>query len=102
MRLGDLDALERAFRADARQYPDCEAGLGWAAGILLCAPTIDAVPVVRCRECVHAKPIPDAKVNYFADGVKCCEILRGDETYGVSVVWDEGYCDDGKRKEGST
>lgn len=55
--------------------------------------------VVRCGECVHAKPIPDAKAKYFADWVKCCEILRGDETYGVSVVWDEGYCDEGKRRK---
>lgn len=64
------------------------------------APTIDAVEVVRCRDCKYAKPVPKAKAPYIADGTFCCLVQRGDETYGVSVVWADGYCDEGEREDG--
>ena len=53
MRLIDADALkDKQFGA-----------FGWLAGKdLTAAPTIDAVPVVRCRECKHCDP-----ENYHCD-----------------------------------
>ena len=50
------------------------------------APTIDAVPVVRCKDCIH---------SYDDLCGLCC-------AYGVCVdciVQPEFYCADGKRKE---
>lgn len=56
MRLIDADALRKAHcedctadvKADCEKDPICSA-LMWVDE----APTIDAVPVVRCKECIH-------------------------------------------------
>lgn len=56
------------------------------------APTIDAVPVVRCNDCKRRK---NAKENgkVYWDGYKYyCEIAR----YGVT---DGGFCFYGERKD---
>ena len=55
------------------------------------APTVDAVPVVRCRECVH-----------YEMGV-CLKIY--DDGAASSYAWQErkpdDFCSYGKRKEGA-
>lgn len=51
------------------------------------APTVDAVPVVRCRECKHLS------VRSGALGVYQCAI-HGDYPYG------DYFCADGERKGG--
>ena len=57
------------------------------------APTIDAVPVVRCRECEYRK-----KLQY--DGqYHCCNEDAGMAT-GV-VLNDNDFCSYGKQKEGN-
>ena len=49
MRLGDLDALcQRVKRSTASKAVKVLAEV-----LINTAPTIDAVPVVRCRECVY-------------------------------------------------
>ena len=55
MRLIDTDALDIAgYRED---FPMCDCDTGWNAAVRMIgdyvelAPTIDAVPVVRCRDC---------------------------------------------------
>lgn len=57
-------------------------------------PTVDAVPVVRCKDCENAKPITifDKYQLY-----KCC----GDEgAIGYAkVVAPDDYCSCGKRRE---
>ena len=45
MRLGDMDALLEAYDA-AHEGPP-----GKARALILSAPTVDAVPVVRCKDC---------------------------------------------------
>ena len=52
------------------------------------APTIDAVPVVRCRECKHS-----SYDEIF--GNRWCN-----SNSGCRKVKDDGYCDLGERKEG--
>ena len=37
------------------------------SNLLLNAPTVDAVPVVRCRECKHWKPSGSKAGNSFSD-----------------------------------
>ena len=58
------------------------------------APTVDAVPVVRCRECKkkNKKKCPMTIVNFGRDGK---EILVQNH------VADDFYCAAGERKEGT-
>ncbi len=53
-----IDADQAASIENLDQYSDLAAALGdvqTVRDILSDAPTIDAVPVVRCRECAHYK-----------------------------------------------
>ena len=52
------------------------------------APTVDAVPVVRCRECIAYTPVDDNTGK--------CVFLIGEHQYVVP----DGYCYLGERKEG--
>ena len=52
-------------------------------------PTIDAVPVVRCRECIAYTPVDDNTGK--------CVFLIGKHQYVVP----DGYCYLGERKEGA-
>ena len=58
MRLIDANALKK----QAYPFP-CAIGTELAVTIRAIdeAPTVDAVEVVRCRECKHAEPIPAAR-----------------------------------------
>ena len=53
------------------------------------APTVDAVPVVRCRECIAYTPVDDNTGK--------CVFLIGKHQYVVP----NGYCYLGERKEGA-
>ena len=52
------------------------------------APTVDAVPVVRCLECIAYTPVDDNTGK--------CVFLIGEHQYVVP----DGYCYLGERKEG--
>lgn len=52
-------------------------------------PTIDAVPVVRCRDCFYYTPVNDK--------IGKCVFLIGEHQYVVP----DGYCYLGERKEGA-
>ena len=61
------------------------------------APTIDAVPVVRCKDCVHAAELEGYPKRRFENGLNCMA-CRGDNGYGIanlSLTTPDGYCDDG-------
>ena len=53
------------------------------------APTIDAVPVVRCRECIRRYDTDECPMCYLSEG-KYYEYTNGN-----------GFCDRGERKEGA-
>ena len=55
------------------------------------APTIDAVPVVRCRECKHAWIHPCGYVYCHRDGRNAYEM-----TFNL-----DSFCSYGERKEGA-
>ena len=97
MRLIDADALVSALNngrlkeQTGRAVP-FNAGVAFALTMVEYAPTIDAVPVVRCKDCKRRK---NAKENgkVYWDGYKYyCEIAR----YGVT---DGGFCFYGERKD---
>ena len=87
MRLIDANALLRHKR---KMSGADFGGEFWDEAVLASdiknAPTVDAVPVVRCKDCIHSY-----------DGLcgLCCTC--GPCVY--SVVQPEFYCAEGKRKE---
>ena len=94
MRLIDADSLQRRICGAncGCEYEDCgnEGDCGYDHFISN-APTIDAVPVVRCRECIHNEM-----------GV-CLKIY--DDGAASRYVWQErkpdDFCSYGERKEGT-
>ena len=86
MRLIDLDSeyiQETLYRRGFKTRQDIEEWLN-------SAPTIDAVPVVRCRECKHWKK-----------DVEGCTEFVGRCAYANYMIGANGYCLYGERKEGA-
>ena len=52
-------------------------------------PTIDAVPVVRCQDCIR---------RYDTDECPMCFLIEGNY---CDYTNENGYCDRGERKEGA-
>lgn len=73
----------RLIDADAYQYP----------GDLINEPTIDAVPIVRCRDCINRGneiqcPMCHEEWTWNDDD--------GSDYYTVDRTTDDGFCDRGK------
>ena len=60
------------------------------------APTVDAVPVVRCRDCQHWKPTGSKAGNSFSD----MEYIGGCE-FTKYCRRESDFCSYGVRKEGA-
>lgn len=86
MRLIDADALDRKVYND---IPISTFGsikkMALIRQIIEDVPTIDAVPVVRCRECGAFRPLQDGGGLCWNTGF---------------YVPEDGYCHDGERKGG--
>lgn len=80
-RLIDADALENEFGISDADII--------AREVIRFAPTVDAVPVVRCQECIAYTPVNDK--------IGKCVFLIGEHQYVVP----DGYCYLGERKEGA-
>ena len=90
-RLIDANALANRIWNEAERYKGTD-GFVWVRrgklGLLLYeAPTIDAVQVVRCRECKHM--IRQSHTRY-------CTVWNA-----VNGMGDDGFCNYGERKEGA-
>ena len=94
MRLIDIDsiplkeALKRESIYDHDRYIHVKV-LEW---MLENAPTVDAVPVIRCRECKH-------RLAILMNGqpvVMLCGNERNDEAFSVDI---DDYCSRAERKE---
>lgn len=92
---------------------DCmieKGGRGCWACLVKDAPTVDAVEVVRCRECKYSAPLEKhCELNPI---YKHCSLWRGEETKNVwhkytkhyrdySIVEGNDFCSYGERKEES-
>lgn len=88
-RLIDVDALG-VGRCSKDILPAAHCA-GWNGLIELIekAPTVDAVPVVRCEKCIAYTPVDDNAGK--------CVFLIGEHQYVVP----DGYCYLGERKEGA-
>ena len=74
-------------------------GLSYTCELMGCiedAPTIDAVPVVRCRKCKHWKPSGSKAGNSFSD----MEYIGGGELTNCGRRGSD-FCSYGERKEGA-
>ena len=97
MRLCDLDEIK--IRVE-RQYKDCHGYSGnkkaiyreailAVMSILHSAKTIDAVPVVRCRECKFGTHFGDMEDEW----IRCMNL------HGNPLMPFDGFCSYGERKE---
>ena len=93
MRIIDADALG-VGRCSKDILPDAYCA-GWNGLIELIekAPTIDAVPVVRCQECKHWKPTGSKAGNSFSD----MEYIGGCE-FTKYCRRESDFCSYGERK----
>lgn len=93
-RLIDADRAMEIVRDQGIAHPNAYHLTNYATLILREAPTVDAVEVVRCRECKHhyweQEPCHGKSVHY-------CKLphMRGVE------VFKEFFCYYGERKEGA-
>lgn len=86
----DVDALREAFRHDIM------GGLNWD-WILREAKPVDAVPVVRCKDCIHRPTGEEMEDLEFPDNRCPCRC----EDYWYS--WkpsDDWFCKNGEQKDG--
>lgn len=97
MRLVDADKLNRKKKYQFQTKGGCFPKAEWFLKLddVFQAPTIDAVPVVRCREC-----------KYFNLAIHECqnELLSTDHEGGASYslnFYDDDFCSYGERKETS-
>lgn len=85
MRLIDADEFDVISYKETVGYTDCfDSGVLYVLELIDAAPEIDAVPVVRCRDCA----VPHNKYTG-------CPELNG------LVTPPDFYCPFGERKEGS-
>ena len=97
MRLIDADNL----------VPDiCDAEIEYgtkpvhfSANAIDLAPTVDAVPVVRCRECKHHRDKNEQERQYLVEDILIC--TSPDATDDCwNAVWPDHFCSYGE-KEGA-
>ena len=102
-RLIDLSTLGIGER-NPNAFNDSERAYGWndLLKILEAAPTVDAVEVVRCKECRFAKPYErmDGKTGYY------CQFCGHSFKYGTNwerlynpIKESDDFCSCGERKE---
>ena len=86
MRLIDADRAIEIVHNQGIAHPNAYHLTNYATLILREAPTVDAVPVVRCRECKYHE---DTSITEYEH---CCLI-------GKTVRYND-FCSYGERKEG--
>ena len=100
MRLIDADALQNILLTITTALEHEYGSLGGAVSGCMKhidnAPTVDAVPVVRCRECKHWKPSGSKAGNSFSD----MEYIGGCE-FTKYCRRESDFCSYGNRKEDS-
>ena len=96
--------MARLIDADEVDYENIscsQSQLHWLNRIIEMQPTVDAVEVVRCRECKHFRHY--GKTSLFINGKNikagwCQRRISYDEEYRMTA---DDFCSYGERKEGS-
>ena len=87
------DLIDRKELRDALYEADAVTMQG--VKIINQFPAVDAVPIVRCRECVHWKPTGSKAGNSFSD----MEYIGGCE-FVYYCLRESDFCSYGERKDG--
>ena len=78
-------------------------GLSYTGELMGCiedAPTVDAVPVVRCRECKHHRDKNEQEQQYLVEDILICTSQDATDDCW-NAVWPDHFCSYGERKEGA-
>ena len=94
MRPIDADKLIEELNEEQVEGDELYKGLGKAKLITCYQPTIDAVPVVRCKDCKWYKHEEEDEV-----GMGWCANFKPASNEHF-ICWDNWYCGDGERKDG--
>lgn len=74
-----------------------KAGYEDAAYFIQGLPSADVATVVRCKDCVYARPLNDTEKLMYLDECKAC--YNGDATSdGYNIVMPEHFCSYGKKR----
>ena len=102
MRLIDADVTEKImserYRELAKEYGHYDhytTGYGDALSVIEDSPTIEAEPVVRCKECKHWKPSGSKAGNSFSD----MEYIGGCE-FTNYCRRESDFCSYGEKRRG--
>lgn len=87
MRLIDADEALRSL-SDDLPYKDS------VRRVLMQAPTVNAMPVVRCRDCKHFR-------EYITVGTVCTKYVKslGGREVGLRATGKDDFCNYGERKK---
>ena len=61
-------------------------------------PAVDAVEVVRCKDCKHSRERDKDEQRYLIDGVLICTSIDATDDC-CNAVWPDHYCSYGERRE---
>lgn len=88
MRLIDADFFNNFDYScfDGRLSEDAIQGMDTVLNVIDTSITVDAVPVVRCKDCEHGKP------DIMCEDYIACE-------YRQTVMPNSGFCSYGERKD---
>ena len=92
MRLIDADKLSARLSRNATPY--------FTVSDIENAPTIDAVPVVRCWECKNHRDKNEQERKYLVEDILICTSPDATEDCW-NAVWPDHFCSYGERKEGA-
>ena len=100
MRLIDADRLSEAIYDNVpAPYEDASWAKENCLAEIDAAPTVDAVPIVRCRECKHHRDKNEQEQQYLVEDILIC--TSPDATDDCwNAVWPDHFCSYGERKEG--
>lgn len=89
-----LAAIDKEFH---KTDPSVEEQIGFlkCRRIVRTAPTVDAVAVVRCGECVHKRPLDKKEMKLYGPDAWFCTRQR---TYEDVLVEENHFCSYGERK----
>lgn len=98
MKTVDMDAL-RLLKVEECAGHTIDYAAGWKACVdwIKTLPTVDAVPVVRCKDCKYG----EMRKNYFGDAMfECSNPDSPVRDYALScLLMPDWYCADGEAKE---
>ena len=101
MGLIDADRLSEAIYDNVpAPYEDASWAKENCLAEIEAAQTVDAVPVVRCRECKHHRDKNEQEQQYLVEDILIC--TSPDATNDCwNAVWPDHFCSYGERKEGA-